>query len=120
MPRRPTAKQLEKAQEIFKAAVTTYLDSIGARPSTFYNLELDTPAGLLRLSVYDDWVATRFDNVALGKAFTATCGRPCNPFSGKWNWHYFDGTIESLNPDAVILDLSFYIDWLLNWESVAA
>jgi hypothetical protein len=56
---------------------------------------LDTPAGLLRLSVYDDWVATRFDDVALGKAFTATCGRTCNPFTGKWNFHYYNGTVLS-------------------------
>lgn len=120
MPRRPHPKRLEKAREQFKAAVTTYLDSIGARPSNFYDLELDTPAGLLQLSVYDNWVAGRFDDIALGKAFSASCGRPCNPFSGKWNFHYYDGTLQSLNPNAVILDLSFYIDWLLNWKSVAA
>lgn len=120
MPRRPHPKRLAKAQEQFKAAVTTYLESIRVRPSQFYDLELDTPAGLLRISVYDDWVATRFDDVARGKVFAAACGRPCNPFTGKWNFHYFNGTIESLNPDAVILDLSFYLDWLLNWEAVAA
>ncbi len=120
MPRRPHPKRLAKAREQFKAAVTTYLDSIGARPSHSYDLELDTPAGLLQLSVYDDWVAGRFDDVALGKAFTASCGRPCNPFTGKWNFLYYNGTIGSLNPDAVILDLSFFIDWLLNWESAAA
>ena len=51
---------------------------------------------------------------------TTKIGRPCNRFTGKWNFHYYNGTIESLDPDQVILDLSFYIDWLLNWESVAA
>ena len=49
MARRPHPKRLAKAQEQFKAAVTTYLESIGTRPSDFYDLELDTPAGLLRL-----------------------------------------------------------------------
>jgi hypothetical protein len=120
MPRRPHPKRLAKAQEEFKAAVTAYLESIGTRSSDFYDLELDTPAGLLRLTVYENWVATRFDDVKLATALTKKIGRPCNPYSGKWNFHYFDGTIESLNPDQVILDLSFYIDWLLNWESVAA
>ena len=120
MPRRPHPKRLAKAKAQFKAAVTTYLDSIGARPSHFYELELDTPAGLLQLTVYDDWVAGRFEDVNLAAALTKTIGRSCNPYSGKWNFHYYDGTIASLNPDAVILDLSFYIDWLLNWESVAA
>ena len=32
---------------------------------------------------------------------------PAIRISGKWNFHYYDGTIESLNTDAVILDLSF-------------
>ena len=120
MPRRPHPKRLAKAREQFKAAVTTYLESIGAQPSHFYDLELDTPAGLLHLAVYDDWVAGRFDDVKLATTITKKTGRPCNPFSGKWNFCYFTGTIESLNPYTVILDLSFYIDWLLNWESVAA
>jgi hypothetical protein len=119
MPRRPHPKRLAKAQEQFKAAVTTYFESIGARPSDFYDLELDTPAGLLHLSVYDNWVAGRFNDVKLATALTKKIGRPCNPYSGKWNFHYFDGNIESLNPDAVIADLSFYINWLLNSESVA-
>lgn len=118
--RRPHPKRLARAQEQFKAAVTTYLDSIGARPGDFYDLELDTPAGLLRFAVYEDWVATRFDDVAQATAITKKIGRPCNPFTGKWNFHYYNGTIESLYPDQVILDLSFYLDWLLNWESVAA
>ena len=120
MARRPHPKRLAKAQEQFKAAVTTYLESIGTRPSDFYDLELDTPAGLLRFTVYEDWVAGRFDDVKRATTLTTKIGRPCNRFTGKWNYHYYDGTIESLNPDQVILDLSFYIDWLLNWESVAA
>jgi hypothetical protein len=120
MPHQRITKRLLKAREQFKAAVTTYLESIGARPSDFYDLQLDTPAGLLRLSVYDDWVATRFDDVKQATTITKKIGRPCNGFSGKWNFCFYDGTVESLNPSAVILDLSFYLDWLLNYESVAA
>ena len=33
MPRRPHPKRLAKAQEQFKAAVTTYLDGIGLGPA---------------------------------------------------------------------------------------
>jgi hypothetical protein len=119
MPRRIT-KRLLKAREKFIAAVTTYLESIGTRPGGFYDLELDTPAGLLNLSVYEDWVATRFEDVERAATITKAIGRPCNPYSGKWNFHYYDGTVESLNPDEVILDLSFFFDKLLNWEAVAA
>ena len=120
MPRRPHPKRLAKAQEQFKAAVVTYLESLGARPSSFYDLELDTPAGLLRLSVYGDWVATRFDDVKRAAAITKAIGRPCNPFSGKWNYCYFNGSIDSLDPDSVILYLSFHFDRLLNCDAIAA
>ena len=55
MPR-PKSKRLLRAQEQFKAAVTTYLESIGTRPGAFYDLELNTLAGMLHVSVYDGWV----------------------------------------------------------------
>ena len=75
MPRRPSAKQLAKAQERFKTALTDYIISKGARPGRFYDHELDTPAGLLHVSVYGDWIATRFDDVEAGRRFTRTVAR---------------------------------------------
>ena len=104
----PTPKAFGKSPRTNQSRlVTTYLESIGARPSDFYDRQLDTPAGLLRFTVYEDWVATRFDDVARATTITKKIGRQCNPFTGKWNFHYYNGTVESLNPDQVILDLSF-------------
>jgi hypothetical protein len=34
-----------QAQQRFKTVVTGYLVSLGARPGSFYDYELDTPAG---------------------------------------------------------------------------
>ena len=52
MPRRIT-KRLQKAQQRFNATVTAYIVSLGARPGRWYDFEVDTPAGLLHVSVHD-------------------------------------------------------------------
>lgn len=117
MPRRPSSKQLAKAQQRFKETLTDYIVAKGAQPSRFYQYELDTPAGRLWISIYDDWIACRFDDVELGRQFTATCGRTCNPYSGKWNFHFFNGHAASLKPDSAIAFFGFYLDQLLEWES---
>ena len=116
MPRRNT-KRFLKARERFEAAVTKLLDSLGARPGNFYDYELPTPAGLLHISVNGNWVAARFDDVALGKAFTESCYCPCNPYSGKWNFHFFDGTAASLDPKTVLPVLEYYFDQLMAWKA---
>jgi hypothetical protein len=114
---RRISKRLAKAQERFKSAVTEYLMSKGAKPGGFYDYALDTPAGPLHLSVYENWIATRFDDVAAGRAFSEACGRPCNPFSGKWNFHFAD---ESLDPAGVLAYFGFFLDRLLGWKVEAA
>ena len=68
---------------------------------------LATPAGNLRLSVHTDlwlcdkpwfsgggmpWIAGRFDNVQV--AFRLT-GRESNPYSSKWNHHYWHNWTDS-------------------------
>ena len=118
MPRRPSAKQLAKAHERFQSALTEYVVSKGAKPSKFYDHELDTPAGLLRISVHDSWIATRFDDVAAGKLFTESHHVPCNPYSGKWNFH-FSNDPASLEPNAAIAHFGHYLDRLLNWQPEA-
>jgi len=120
MPRRARSKRLFKAEERFTAAVIEYITDIGARPGRFYDFEMDTPAGLLHMSVHNTWLATRFDDVALGTAFTKTCGSSCNRFSGKWNHHFSNGTAESLHPDRVLPQLRYYFKSLMDWESQAA
>jgi hypothetical protein len=57
MPSRRKTKRLLKAEERFKSAVTNFIVSLGARPGRFYDYEIDTPAGPLYLSVYDNWVS---------------------------------------------------------------
>ena len=116
MTRHPNSRRFLQAQERFKAAVTAYIVSLGARPGRFYDYEIDTPAGLLHISIFGNWVATRFDDLALWRAFTASFGCPCNPYSGKWNHHFFNGTIASLHPDKVLPQLRYYFELLMAWE----
>jgi hypothetical protein len=54
---RKVTKRLQKAQAQFKAAVTEYLVGLGAQPGRFYDYKLDTPAGVLHMTVYEDWLA---------------------------------------------------------------
>jgi hypothetical protein len=120
MPRRPSAKQLAKAEERFKVAATNYFIGLGVRPGHFYEYELDTPAGLLHISIYGCWVATRFDDPKRGSVVTKAIGVRCNPYSGKWNHWYADGTLAALDPDLVIPNLSYYFGKLLTSEPIPA
>jgi hypothetical protein len=112
MPRRKS-KRLLKLEERFKRNITEYLVSLGARPGHFYDYELDTPAGLLHLTVYENWVATRFDDVDLGRAFTEPTGcNVSNRYSGKWNFHFSEGT----TPEAAMPSLGFWLERLMKWN----
>lgn len=113
MPRRKT-KRLLKLEERFKKLITEYFVALGAQPGHFYDYELDTPAGLLHLTIYEDWVATRFDDVARGVAFTSKVGNGnvCNKYSGKWNFHYPEGT----TPEAAMPSLGFWFERLMKWK----
>lgn len=117
MPRRPTKKQLARAEERFKTALTEYVIGKGARLGRFYDYELDTPAGLLHVSIYGNWIATRFDDVEAGKQFTERCGVPCNPYSGKWNFHFSTASVVSLDPATATAEFGYYLNRLLNWQS---
>lgn len=115
MIRRTKSKRQLKAEANFKAAVTEFILGLGARPGSFYDYEMDTPADLLYLSVHENWLATRFDNVALGRSFSESFGRSCNPYSGKWNFHYSDTHAV----EVVLSDLGYWFDQLMNWESTS-
>ena len=112
--RHTNSKRLLKAQERFQDAVTKLFESLGARTGQCYDFDLDTPAGLLQVSVFDNWVATRFDDLALARAFTASCGIPCNPYSGKWNHHFTDDEIRSLDS---VAQLEYRFERLMSWEA---
>jgi hypothetical protein len=56
--------------------------------------EVQTIVGLLTIHVYDDWLACRFaeterPNAHFGVRYSDPCIR-LNPYSGKWNWHWFE------------------------------
>lgn len=112
MIRRIKTKRQLKAEQRFKTAVTEFVVGLGARPGTFYDHALDTPAGVLHVSVYKLWLACRFEDVALGTRFTESCGRSSNPYSGKWNFHYTD----SVGPEVVLADLGYWFGLLMEWE----
>lgn len=92
-PRKPS-KKLLKAQEFFRRSMKEFIESKGAIPTPdgFYDHALVTPIGCLRITVYENWIACRFDNVTAATVFTTRhCGGiACNPYSGKWNFHYHD------------------------------
>jgi hypothetical protein len=118
MPRNRKSKRQLKLEEQFKAGVTAYLATLGGRPGRFYEQELDTPAGLLHVTAYGDWIACRFDDVELGKRFTHFYGPACNPYSGKWNFIY--GISGPFDPDQSLADFRRYLERLMNWKAAAA
>ena len=99
----------------FKEVVTNYITSRGAVEDDWYGFKINTPAGRLNLAVYETWIATRFNDVEKGKAFTESIGSRCNPYSGKWNFRFGD----NLNPDFVLQHFGFYFERLLAWEPIS-
>jgi len=99
----------------FKQVVTDYITSRGAVEDDWYGFTIDTPAGALNIAVHDNWIETRFNDLAKGIVFTDSINNPCNPCTGKWNFHF-----ENLNPDFVLQHFVIYLEKLLAWESVAA
>ncbi|MCA9124944.1 MAG: hypothetical protein H6822_06565 [Planctomycetaceae bacterium] len=118
MPRRSRSKRLERAIDRFKEELTAFIESKGATAGRFYEHKIETPAGLLHISINEGWIATRFEDVGAGNAFTKSCGVPCNPYSGKWNFHYPIDSVTSIDPRHVIADFGYYLGRLLEWESI--
>lgn len=79
----------------FIKTVTDLLLRLGARKAvvTTYDYEIDTQAGVLALTVYNNWLATRFEDVAAAKKLL---GAAINQHTGKWNWHYTNPTAEDI------------------------
>lgn len=72
----------------FKQYLTGKLLALGAVTGGSNDLELDTRAGRLGITIYDEkypWIACRFDDEA--KAREIVRAGSLNRFSGKWNWH---------------------------------
>jgi hypothetical protein len=92
----------------FLKKVTQLLLSLGAKQdgSEAYRFTLQTKAGLLRLHPDENQTIglgtlfTRFDDPEAARQIV-----DCNQFSGKWNFHYFDGW----DVDTAITDLSYWL-----------
>src|SRR5690242_18111188 len=90
----------KRDRERFAKRIRELLTDCGARPGDgMYEWEFTTPHGLILFSVVESsgndlaWIAGRFDNVESGKAFGA------NPYSGKWNHHYFGANVQTAIDD---------------------
>ena len=81
-------KKQEKNGQWFRDQIRAFLLRNGATEqlNRCYEYAISTKMGTLQVSVYPDWVACRFDDVARALAVIGRSGM--NPFSGKWN-HLF-------------------------------
>lgn len=81
-------KRNRKECAAYNAAATRIVVGLGGRispSSDTYNLQIDTKAGLLRVSIDSDCcICTRFEDVEAAKELDL--GDRLNEFSGKWNW----------------------------------
>ncbi|WP_425953191.1 hypothetical protein [Ralstonia pseudosolanacearum] len=89
----PTKKQAAA----FKKQVLEVFERLGVKlvdNGAMYPYAVETVAGTLQMAVQDDWIACRFNDVALAKkhVYSGPLAR-LNPFSGKWNW---DGAMTCL------------------------
>jgi len=89
---------LYPSRAAFKQRVCGFLKSVGASPSDgAYEWKLNTPIGELGVSLWDNAIMCRFADVEQGSAFTRQfTAQSCNPYSGKWNWHFEDDA-DTLN-----------------------
>lgn len=86
---RHVTKAEQANREWFKAEIDRRLAELGAIRNGdcghAYEYAVATVAGNLYVTVYDDWIACRFEEPARAKAISDT---RLNPYSGKWNHHY--------------------------------
>lgn len=87
-------KRAKKVKIDIADDVRAWLLEQGAqRSNTIREFSIRTTCGVLHISPYDTWIACCFDDVAAAKQhFPPVFGLGhdrLNPYSGKWNWHYF-------------------------------
>lgn len=92
MKTKRTSKKRLEANTKFIKEVEAYLLSIGAvNNRLFYDWELETVGGKLWINVRAETIFCRFENPAFGAKFTRGAS---NPYSGKWNRHYFEDVLQ--------------------------
>ena len=81
----------KKQRQLFLAKVAALLLDLGATPSD-YDFALQTKVGLLKLHPSENHceglgtVFARFESPQAARELVC-----CNPYSGKWNHHFFAG-----------------------------
>jgi len=95
----------KKLRQQFLTKVVTMLLNLGAKPGDF-DFALQTKVGLLRIYPTENHVEglgtvfSRFDDPAAARESVR-----CNPYSGKWNFHFFNGW----DVDSAIQELTFQL-----------
>jgi hypothetical protein len=121
------SKKEQQQQIRFSNAVVEYLKSIGAEQKQEYTLpngfhphyifRLETRYGSLELTVASNCIGgpgtvfTRFDEPQ-----RASPSLDCNPYSGKWNHHYFD----SWSVEEAVKNFKWHINSILTPYTGAA
>lgn len=100
-------------QRAFVKLLSAYLDRVGAPvPGDPYRYRVQTRHGPLGATIdRDGWLLatlfTKFDEPGAAK------GTGCNPFSGKWNFHYNRGTFDRIGAAGIVADIARQIDPIL-------
>lgn len=83
---------IRQANGLFTSLGATNVDEDGFDGLTFKTWTLETECGPLRVTVYEDWLACRFEDVGSAKKtlYSGPHSR-LNPYSGKWNFHFEPG-----------------------------
>ncbi len=117
-------KALIAAREFFQRNVTEEIERLGAtRTGRDQSHTLATPAGRMKITVYENWIATCFEDSHLAHVATKQIGcredQVVNYISGKWNFHYVDH-VDSLSHPFLPADFVSYLELLLAYRPTQA
>lgn len=90
-PRKPSVRQIEKRRAVegakLRVMMESYAQSHGATAGRLREFAFSTLIGPLEVSIHDDWIACRWDDVQRAvKHFGTGPVNMLNPYSGKWNF----------------------------------
>lgn len=111
---RPNYKNLKA----FNARAAELIRRLGGYEKHSGDFILHSRAGDLELRIVKGitGVMSRFADPQAAIVFTDSIGRPCNQYSGKWNFHYFG---NELVPATVDSDLAWHLEQLAAYQPTA-
>lgn len=98
---RTSKRQRIQDTEAFRQGIEAILEQAGGNrtPGRLHEWSVPTKAGPLGITIYDTWVAGRFEDVEAAKKLLGSSPTgDLNPYSGKWNHHY--GSLAG-SPDSI-------------------